>query len=310
LRHASFLAALLLLVACAPKDPSPEVAERLAHIDEQYRTAWRAAHELGEKAQPGYTDMRGRTIADDLEQWVFNAQTEAKIHALISRAGKADGDDGRVYLDQADELIRAQSALARQIDEYWTASKPVPYWRRYWRAFFEENDVFVESPDTRLIEAEKPVLAALERGDFSGASFQLPALASAYRASLTDASGRVMVLRKAKILHFERRGAPCVPGAPPAYRTQPAKVLHGDDVDSIYPPGAKRRGEEGSVVLQVQVLRNGCATSAAVLLRSGMPELDAAALKWYETAQFAPAAKDGVPYPSDLRFKVKFVMKQ
>jgi hypothetical protein len=41
-----------------------------------------------------------------------------------------------------------------------------------------------------------------------------------------------------------------------------------------------------------------------------MPELDAAALRWYETAQFAPAAKDGVPYPSDLRFKVKFAMEQ
>ncbi|HEV7605874.1 MAG TPA: energy transducer TonB [Steroidobacteraceae bacterium] len=299
----------LLLAACAPKGPSVEVAARLAKFDPQYQAAWREARKLGENAQPGYTDMRGRTIADDLEQWVFAASTEARIRVLINRAGKADGDDGRVLLDEADQLIRSQRILATQINEYWTASKPAPYWRGYWQAFFEENEVVAEGPDIRLIAAEKPVVAALERGDFSEASFHLPALASAFRAALADASRRVTALRKKKPLHFQQRRAPCLPGAKPAKRTQPAKVFRGDDVDSIYPSRAKKRGEEGSVVLQVRIQPNGCATAAAVSLHSGVPELDAAALRWYESAQFAAAVRDGVPYLSDLRFKMKFVIK-
>jgi TonB family protein len=254
--------------------------------------------------------MRGKNIADDVEQWIFTPETEAKIHALVGRANKADGDSGNKLLDEADGLIAAERKRASRIDKYWADSGPTPYWRRYWQAFFEGNGFLVETPDARLVEAEKPVTAALERGDFDEAGIKLPALASAYFTALNDAGNRIYTLHMKNPPPPELRKSPCKPNATPERGTERARVLRGDDIDSIYPRRAKTRGEQGSVILQLRVLADGCAASATLLVRSGIPELDAAALQWYESAQFAPAARGGVPYASDYRFKMKFVIRE
>jgi TonB family protein len=299
----------LLLAACTPKGPSAEVAARLAAFDSDFQTAWRETRSLRERGEPGRKDMRGKTIADDIEQWIFTPETEAKIHDLVGRASRADGDSGNRLLDEAQSLIAAERWRASHIDQYW-ASTPTPYWRRYWQAFFEDNGFPVEEPDARLVEAEKPVTAALERGDFVEARSKLPALANAYFIALNDVGNRIYTLHKNNPPPPELRKSPCKPDIVPARGTAPARVLRGDDIDSIYPRRAKDRSEQGSVILQLRILANGCATSAILLMRSGIPELDAAALQWYETAQFAPSTRDGVPYESDYRFKMKFVIRK
>jgi TonB family protein len=83
------------------------------------------------------------------------------------------------------------------------------------------------------------------------------------------------------------------------------------DPDQFYPPGAKRREEQGSPVVQACVTANGrLAREPVVTETSGFPELDGAAIKVAKANRYTPATEGGTPLPeSCVKFKVKFVMK-
>jgi protein TonB len=64
-------------------------------------------------------------------------------------------------------------------------------------------------------------------------------------------------------------------------------------VDPSYPRISRQRGEEGTVVLSVEVLANGTAGNISVITSSGYRRLDNAALKAARQTVFTPARRLG-----------------
>jgi protein TonB len=63
----------------------------------------------------------------------------------------------------------------------------------------------------------------------------------------------------------------------------------------VYPFSARTRGEEGQVVLRVELDEEGRLQTARVETSSGSPRLDTAALAAVKTWRCTPASRDGAP---------------
>jgi TonB family protein len=259
--------------------------------------------------EPTARDMRGRTIEDDIAQWVFSQQSRRGIDNYRRLANKNESEAERAAYDSAVELFNAEVAGAWQVRAYWSTQLPAAFWRRYWQAFFEANGIPVPASEPRLLAAEAPILAALETGDFARANSLAPALNAALRDSLADATSRLNRERKTAKFQFAPRKSPCGKPVPPAPRQKRARFVDGESVESFYPQAALKRHEEGSTVLRMRIDRSGCATAVAIVVHSGIRELDAAAVQWFEAARFSPATPASEPIESELVMKVQFKLE-
>ena len=88
--------------------------------------------------------------------------------------------------------------------------------------------------------------------------------------------------------------------APP----RPKRTIRPD-----YPEGARRRGEQGDVVLELRVDETGAASEVSVAVSSGYVELDESAVRAVRSARFIPAKSDGGPVPSTARIKLTFRLR-
>ena len=88
--------------------------------------------------------------------------------------------------------------------------------------------------------------------------------------------------------------------APP----KPNKTIRPD-----YPKGARQRGEQGDVVLEIRVNAAGIVDRVDIVSPSGFPELDEAAVRAARTARFTPAKSGGSPVASTARLKLDFKLK-
>ena len=76
-----------------------------------------------------------------------------------------------------------------------------------------------------------------------------------------------------------------------------------------YPKGARQRGEQGDVVLEIRVNAEGAVDSVKVVGSSGYHELDAAAVKAARNAKFAPARSGRESVASTARLTLQFKLK-
>ena len=88
--------------------------------------------------------------------------------------------------------------------------------------------------------------------------------------------------------------------APP----KPRKTIRPD-----YPKGARQRGEQGDVVLEIRVNAAGIVDRVDIVSPSGFPELDEAAVRAARAARFTPAKSGGSPVASTARLKLDFKLK-
>ena len=73
-----------------------------------------------------------------------------------------------------------------------------------------------------------------------------------------------------------------------------------------YPKGARQRGEEGDVALELAINARGGVESVTVVASSGFPELDAAAVRAAGKAHFTPARSGRIAIPSTARLTITF----
>ena len=76
-----------------------------------------------------------------------------------------------------------------------------------------------------------------------------------------------------------------------------------------YPSGARQRGEQGDVVLEIRVENDGSVSDVKVLASSGFAELDEAAVKAAKKARFVPARSGDGPVSASARLKLSFKLK-
>ena len=85
---------------------------------------------------------------------------------------------------------------------------------------------------------------------------------------------------------------------------KPKKAIRPD-----YPKGARQRGEEGDVVLEIVISAQGKVEGARIVASCGYPELDAAAERAVRRAQFVPAKSGDAPVSSTARIVIAFKLK-
>ena len=98
--------------------------------------------------------------------------------------------------------------------------------------------------------------------------------------------------------------APPVPGDGRPAAFTPAAVLSLPTPE--YPPRSRRLGEEGSVLLEVEVLPDGRAGRVRVLQAPPHARLTEAAIEAVRQARFRPATAGGVPVRSVLEVPIRF----
>ena len=77
-----------------------------------------------------------------------------------------------------------------------------------------------------------------------------------------------------------------------------------------YPRSSRRRGEEGKVILRVEVLANGRAGTVTVGRSSGFGRLDEAASDAVRRWRFHPAQRQGQPIATVVRIPVRFALNR
>ena len=101
-----------------------------------------------------------------------------------------------------------------------------------------------------------------------------------------------------------------VPDTPPSPAPEQARVdAPPKPLKSIkpdYPKGARQRGEEGDVALELSINARGGVDSVTVVASSGFPELDAAALHAATKARFVPAKVGKNAISSVARITISF----
>lgn len=106
---------------------------------------------------------------------------------------------------------------------------------------------------------------------------------------------------------------------PPAAAPSPAAAPRQARVDAPpsprrsikpdYPKGARQRGEQGDVRMEIFVSASGAVSDVRVVASSGYPELDEAAVKAVFAARFSPARRDGRPVASSATLTMNFRLK-
>lgn len=76
-----------------------------------------------------------------------------------------------------------------------------------------------------------------------------------------------------------------------------------------YPKGARLRGEQGNVILEIEIGADGVCVAAKVAVSCGFAELDAAAVKAALAARFIPAKAGNSPVSSVARLTLSFRLK-
>lgn len=110
----------------------------------------------------------------------------------------------------------------------------------------------------------------------------------------------------------ESKPAPAAPAAAPATSESPARF----DADYLrnpappYPAISRRSGEEGKVVLRVQVSPQGTAESIDIKTSSGIQRLDEAALNTVRKWKFIPAKRGETAIQSTVLVPIVFKLEQ
>lgn len=103
-----------------------------------------------------------------------------------------------------------------------------------------------------------------------------------------------------------------VPGeaAPPPPMADASRPRPVDAPPPDYPRDAMRRGQQGTVVLRVQVDARGNPGGIDIIERTGSRSLDRAAVDAVRRWRFAPAVRDGQPVAGTVDVPIEFTLQR
>jgi TonB family protein len=297
-----FLLCLTLAFFCTDAAAtSREIRKRAATIEKQFDVL-QDAHKLLRITARTPRDSRGRNKIEDLEQWAYTAELDGQVTALLKSARAAEDVQANADLDEAARLVNGASRRAMEIAGYWQRSSTI-LWRERWKSFATLNALPAEPSDPSLLEAERSMHALLNAGDFARAAGAGAIVDEKLQTAIRKATSDLARARPDVDLKYVPRTTPCL--SPDLARNN-AAITQAAPPDDYYPAGAKRREEQGEIVVRTHVNAAGCASEFAVVVSSGYPDLDQGAIQLAEASRYA-AAKDGEkPVDGYVTFKVRF----
>ncbi|MEO8017780.1 MAG: energy transducer TonB [Pseudomonadota bacterium] len=307
MRTFTVFCAAFALVAPAVFAASSEAKVSVATVKEQLGSA-RDMREMFRRFQPTMTrDVRGRTKFDDLEQWAYTDDVDRRVASLLKDARRGKSPEQQAALEEASGLLRGAQLRAIEIANYWSHKQAIR-WREDWKRFATANGLPGDAPNAQLAAEEQAMIDLLNAGKFSEAVTRTRELESGLRDAIRSASTELVKTRPAAGLAFVPRKLPC-PVTDGRRGTTAAKISVAASPDDFYPPGSVRREEQGDIIVRVRVEPSNCATGFALLVSSGYPELDQAALAVAEASRYLAAVAGEKAVDSEVTFKVRFSIK-
>jgi TonB family protein len=257
-------------------------------------------------------DSRGRTVANDLNDWVMTKEVQDHLSSLRAAAERqlraGDEQAARRTLDSGRAAVAEQRRVLLLVNYYWTQRFVLNRQRDLWLAWLKLSPVAVNAQSRHSID---PLEAALTRNlspttTQEALAKQVESLKRAYneeRIKLAElfsdrrlAEGKVVAARERRMAcapspqHIDRRREGAV-----ATGDQPVAIAMDMSPGRLYPEAARSNGISGSVDLRLTIGTTGCMERAEVLRSSGAEELDEAAIDLSEYVHYFPARRGGQP---------------
>jgi TonB family protein len=312
--RALLLSAFALLFASSPAWPQTTAIQdvpltreqRIENLDKSIKQIGEAVD--AEKAKPDKQprDLRGLTLLDYIERWAFTPATMKELPELLAKS-RASAAGDVAALDRADELIYVAASRVAELQEYWNGV-PIISWRDRWTAFARANQLDPDVIDPLVSSQEKTLIDSLDAGSFFVARRHSENLDDSLDIVIDRSGTEILKNRKAADIVFVPRKTPCV-AADGSAGAAKARIVESGDPDALYPADAKTRGEHGVIIVRARIDAKSCATANAVVVSSGYPLLDAAAIAVAEASRYQAAVAKGKPVASELTFKVRFNLK-
>jgi len=179
---------------------------------------------------------------------------------------------------------------------------------------------FITAAQLEAMSRSGPVLKKLENLESSAAPPQQPAIVPAALANPVPTNivptSTTPTAPTPEPSHTEPTTEPLAQAMPPREPQEKdldegvergAQILHLPRPK--YPPLSRRLGEEGVVLLEVEVLPNGSAGAIRILANPGYPRLTAAAIAAVRLARFHPGLRRGVPVRTVVKVPFEFVLR-
>jgi TonB family protein len=272
---------------------SRQITERLSEWDQAYARLKREIWNLQRGSSMFGRDLRGRTLSDDLRDFVLIPSAEKRIEeqrALITtQIGKGDTQHLTENLVSLYGNLRNEIETLGRIGEHRVRYQHFVRQRALWQQRVSAIPNYQVPGAIR--DLEQRAVEQLDTGHFEQARGIYGELLPAYGAELERLmqSGVKLGRTSSEDIVYERR-TPCGDEA----KVNPSKALPSLSSKTApdYPAASRAEGEEGTVYVQLLVSGGGCALRYAIQLSSGWLDLDQASLEWVETLKFIPAAKD------------------
>jgi TonB family protein len=306
----------------APPLPKLESVQQLDLVIEGlHRASW-TLHSAPPQTR---TDERGRTRAQDVDQWLLTPEHEAALKDLRAKAQReADkGDQAALAatLKEAAALAYRERYMAVVLGLYWTLEDRFALHAASLQAL-EDG----ESPQDRTarqnrlaqavakISGEIPVALAADSPDAQTEAVRqlneaaLKALKAYNVERGTLAAERSRQDRaQGKELVTLARATPCPEAVTQTSGSELPRLAElNAPLSSVYPIPSRRASFEGTVIVQVWLSATGCVEKAAVYQSSGVSELDDAAITWTLQAKFIPAERDHQPIAVTPKLPIRF----
>lgn len=234
-------------------------------------------------------DSRGRTFADDVKDFVLPAMKVA-------------------FASRSQNETAEFEQRARSVFEYWQVVRRLTSHREVWPTFLANNHLPADTghaPEIKTMEAK--LSSVLQETPTAMWATQANALTRAY---MQERAALFAKLKPSMTATFLSRQSACPTASTNASST--GKIAFAPNAEPLpdnYPAISLERGEEGLVLLNIQVNESGCATGASIIGSSGFKALDDAALELYESMRFLPARRDGKPFADSATLPVRYIFE-
>jgi TonB family protein len=306
MRHWILVCTALAFIAPAAAEESRETRNAIAVVEEHFEQLRQGRDMLRKQTSTAQRDIRDRHKADDVEQWVFTPEFEKRVESLLRDARAPEEAAAQVALEEAKKLVDAALARAQEVARYWD-TQTVFRWHEYWSRFANANRVPLEPNAETSLAAEGLVLEYLNAGDFVNAAIVGTRTEARLLNLIRQTSSELARTTSSGNLTYIRRSTSCPPANPPSPKARIIRVANPND---YFPRAAKRRNEHGDIIVRARVPASGCPSEFAIVVSSGYPDLDKAALKVAEACDYSAASENAKPVESEMDFKVAFRLNQ
>jgi len=314
--------------ATGPQLPPAPKFDSVPQLDEALAGLRKVSWALYSAPYPAH-DVRDRSIAQDVNQWLLTPEHEARLEALRARAqsqsAARDPAAARAVFTEAALRVHQERCLAQLLGTYW-----------YYQDLISRHQARLEALQEQLPHDDRaarqhrlaPLLrqwadaftAAMTTDTFpivEAAAERLSAAAGLVFEAYNKERGELATQLSTQN-HAQGRAArtqttevPCqVEPAKTSGKELPKLAPDNAAPETVYPSVSRHSWFEGYVVVDASVSVKGCAEKAAVVRSSGVDELDDAALRWALQAHYLPGERDHLAVDGVLRFAVRFKLSE